>query len=284
MPYKPRATLDNPYGPLVTFRTEDVLPPPAYYISPEDQVTVCVLTDEPGQTIFIHLRQLMPTGEVKLIPYQFVVTGLYNFYVAYEIPPWEGYILGVLCWSTNTQLGRSYVSVQVTRNNPPDINQAGVVLLQGYVNGISVLSYPTGGLNYPFEGRGAFLTITQPNQTGVNVGWSSPQHTLYRVWSAMFTLSTSAAAGSRIVTMTKHDASGVQTGAWPAPISQAPSTVTVYTFAPGTPNGQQGPYVTIGAPTEVLMPAGSTLQTFVQGLDAADTVTSIAASIEEWVG
>lgn len=284
MPYAPRATLDNPYGPQITFRTEDVLPPTAYYISPEDQVTVWLITDVLALTVFIQLRMLMPTGEIKLIPYQFTPQSTYTWYAAYEVPPWEGYLLGAMCWSSNPQRGQCFVSAQVMRSTPPNLLRAGIVLLQGYISTINILSYPTSPLEAPFSGRGAWLNNTQTTVTGVQLYYQSPPNTLWKLYSLQFTLNTSAAAGNRIVTIIQDDVSGIQTGVWPYPYTQAPSSTVLYTFAPGCSSSQQGQYVTIGAPTEVFIPAQSSLRTFVVGLDAADTFTAIAARFEEWMG
>lgn len=284
MPYAPRATLDNPYGPQVTFRTEDVLPPSAYYISPEDQVTVWVMTDKLAQTIFLQLRMLMPTGEIKLIPYQFAPPTTNTWSPVYELPPWEGYLLGAMCWSSAPQRGQCYVSVQVMRSAPPNLQRAGAVLLQGYISNLSVLSYPTSQLEACFSGRGAFLTITQPNQTGVNLDIVVPLYVMWRVYSLQFTLVTSAAAGNRVVNVQLHDSNNQSTGVWQAGIVQAPSSALAYTFAPGSANTTVGPYATIGGPTEVYLGAQGSLQTFVQGLDAGDAFSSIAMGVEEWVG
>lgn len=284
MPYAPRATFDNPYGPQVTFRTEDVLPPVAYYISPEDQVTVWTITDTLAQTLYLQIRMLMPTGEIKLIPYQFVPQVTRSWNVVFEVPPWEGYLLGAICWSSNPQRGQCFISVQLMRSAPPSLIQAGIVLMQGYTNNLNVLSYPTSPLEGTFSGHGAFLTITKPPQTGTQVSFPVPQNTRWRLYSLTFNFSTSAVVGNRLVSMTQFDSSSVQLGVWPAGFVQPASTTYVYTFAPGGVNNAVGPYVTIGAPTEVTIPAQSSLQTFVENLDAGDQFFNIAAEVEEWLG
>lgn len=284
MPYAPRATLDNPYGPQITFRTEDVLPPSAYYVSPEDQVTVWVVTDVLAQTISLQLRLLMPTGIVQLIPYQFSPTSTYTWGPVFEVPPWEGYLLGAMCWSSNPLRGQTFVSVQVMRSAPPNLQRAGVVLLQGYISELSVLSYPTSPIEGTFSGRGAFLTITLPNQTGSNIIFGAPANTLWKLCSLVFNLITSAAAGNRVINMVEHDVNGVQTGAWPYPNAQAPLTNFLYCFSPGASSSVQAPYITIGAPDELFVPGLTSIGTYVAGLDASDTFTNVAARFEEWMG
>lgn len=284
MPYAPRATFDNPYGPQVTFRTEDVLPPAAYYISPEDRVTVWLMTGTLTQTIYLQMRLLMPTGEIKLIPYQFAPQSTFSWNVAFEVPPWEGYLVGAMCWSDNPQRGQCFISVQLMRSAPPSLTVAGIVLMQGYTNTLNVLSYPTSTLESTFSGRGAFLTITKPSQTGSQVILQVPPNTLWKLYSFTFTLSTSAAAGNRLAAVTQFDTSSNQLGVWPAGFTQSASTLYVYTFAPGQVNNASGPYATIGAPSDISVPAQTSLQTFVENLDAGDQFINIAAVVEQWVG
>lgn len=284
MPYAPRATFDNPYGPQITFRTEDVLPPTAYYISPEDRVTVWVITDVSMQTIYLQLRMLMPTGEIKLIPYQAATSATLVWYVALEVPPWEGYLLGAMCWSTNAQRGQCFVSVQVMRSAPPNLQVGGIVLLQGYISALNVLSYPTSQLEGTFSGRGAFLTITQPNQTGTNLLIGPPSNTLWRLCSLTFALTTSTVAGNRYVSVTVVDMNNVTVGVWSSNAVQAPNSILIYSFAPGCQSTEVGPFVTIAAPGEIFVPAQSSLRTNVEGFDPGDMFSQIAGRFEEWVG
>lgn len=284
MPYKPRATFDNPYGPLVSFRTEDVLPPTALYLSPEDQLVVMTVSDAAGYLVFLQTRLLLPTGEIKLMPYQFTPGATNTWGLSFEAPPTEGYILTAVCWASPPQQGQCFVSAQVMRSAPPALQSTGEMLLQGYPTLSNVLSYPTGLLTAPFSGRGAFLTITKPNQTGANVVFTVPQYTLWRLRSLEFIYNTSAAAASRIVVMALKDSAGVQIGAWPAPGSVAASAQRFYTFAPGGLSIANDPFETIGAPGELFLPPQSTLTISVSGLDAADTLTNMALAVEEWMG
>lgn len=284
MPYAPRATFDNPYGPQVTFRTEDVLPPAAFYISPEDRVTVWVLTDLPGLTIYIQLRMLMPTGEVQLIPYEFIPQSTLNWYPAYELPPWEGYLLGALCFSTNPQRGQCFVSVQVMRSAPPGLIQAGIVLMQGYINTQNVLSYPTSPLQSTFSGRGAFLTITEPNQIGTNMVLPSPVNTLWRVCSLTFQLNTDATAGNRTAAITLNDRSGLVVGFWNSTLEQSASTDVIYGFSCGGASSAVGINANIAGPTDLFIPEQGSIRTEIQGMTATDQIVNIAMLVEEWMG
>lgn len=284
MPYAPRATLDNPYGPAITFRTEDVLPPSAYYLSPEDQVAVWVMTNTTAQTIFLQLRMLLATGEVKLIPYNFTPQLTYQWYSAFQVPPVEGYLLGAQLWSQTPQRGQTFVSAQIMRGSPPSLFQAGEVLLQGYTNYMSVLSYPTTPLEATFSGRGAFVTITTPTISGQYATFTAPPYTLWKLYTLKFTLTTSAAAGNRLVAVYQSDVNNIQTGVWPNTTIQAPSSTVEYTFAPGGISAQVAPFATIAGPAEMFVPAQSLVGAYVGGMDPADTFTLLAASVEVWVG
>lgn len=284
MPYQPRATLDNPYGPQITFRTEDVLPPTAVYLSPEDSVVVWVMTDVAVVTIYLQLRVLMPTGEIKLIPYNFNPQFTYDWYPAFIVPPIEGYLLGAVCWAQNPQRGQCYVSVQLMRSAPPDLKAAGEVLLQGYINYLSVLSYPGSQIESTFSGRGAFLTITQPNQTGANLFFGAPQNTLYRFYVLNFSLITSAVAGNRTVLFILKDINNLQLGFWVANYLQPPTSTVYYSFCCGGAEVAASPFVTVQGPTELFIPPQSSLTTYINGMSATDQLQGIAAQVEEWMG
>lgn len=284
MPYAPRATFDNPYGPQVTFRTEDVLPPSAYYIAPEDQVMVWLVTDVAGQTIFLQLRMLMPTGEIKLIPYQFNPQSVHTWYAAYELPPWEGYLLGAQICSLVPQRGRTFVSVQIMRGAPPDLQHAGVVLMQGYVSQMSVLSYPTCPIESTFSGRGAFVTLQPAGTAGGFWSATVPPLTLWRLCSLWFAFTASSAGVPRAVGVTVKDANSNSLGFWFADATQPVGTTYDYTFTPGGPTSTLSPTANIGGPTDVYLTAGDSIGSDVLYLDSADSFTTINMRVEEWVG
>lgn len=284
MPYQPRASLNNPYGPQVSFRTEDVLPPTAYYISPEDRVTVWVMTDNLTQQIYLQLRMLMPTGEIQLIPYNFAPQFTQDWYPAFEAPPWEGYLLGALCWATGVHRGQTFVSVQVMRSAPPDLQKAGVILLQGYISDLAVLSYPTSNLESTFSGRGAFLTISPGDITGGNWFAGPNPYTLWRVYACKFAYSTSAAVGNRYVGVQMYDNNNNQVAFWMANYAQQPSATTYYSFSSGEATVAESIVATGTLPPELYVPAQWSIRGMSLGMDPADTFTATKVVVEEWMG
>lgn len=284
MPYQPRATLENPYGPEITFRTEDVLPPSAYYVNPDDSVAAFVATDIAGLLVNLQVRLLTATGEVKLVPYQFTQTQTYNFGLAFLMPPMEGYVLGALCWSENAPRGQCYVSVMIMRGRPTTLINTGLVLLQGYTNQVGLLSYPNGSLESTLSGRGAFITVTAPNSTGTGFSFAVPPLTLWRFCSLSFTLATTAAPGNRQPYVSLLDQFGLQVGVWGCSIAQAPGGTSFYCFSPGGIDKNAGSIVNFGGPGEIFLPRQGTLNVNCLGLAAGDQFTSIAALFEEWLG
>ena len=284
MPYQPRATLNNPYGPQVTFRTEDVLLPTAYYVSPEDSIVTWLVTDLANFTAYLVIRMLLPTGEIKLLPYSFVPQSVNTWAPVFELPPVEGYILGAQCWSDNPLRGRCFVSMVVVRGRPPIMANAGLVLLQGYTNLQNVLSYPTSSLEATFSGRGAVVTINVASPITNGLKFVPGTFVLWKVLCLRTTFNTSAVVASRSVYVNIVDATSTQVALWGCSYSQPASTTVNYSFSPGNHDLVVLPLVNIMGPTEVLVPANGDLQVQALNFQAGDAFTSASALVEEWVG
>lgn len=284
MPYAPRATLDNPYGPQITFRTEDVLPPTALYISPEDSVWVWAVVTNIAADLYLQIRMLMPTGEIKLIPYDFNATAAYSWAPVFSVPPVEGYILGVQICADNPPRGQCYVSVMVMRGTPPTLMNAGQVLCQGYTSTMNILSYPESTLQSCFDGPGALGTIYLPNVTGAPAFFQPNAYTRWKFMSCLFALTTSATAGNRNVFVALIDPLNVTVGIWPASVAQPPSTTYQYTFSAGGSNNAVAPLVTIGGPAEVWVSPQGQVELNASNLQPGDVFNSMAGYVEEWVG
>lgn len=284
MPYAPRATLDNPYGPQITFRTEDVLPPTALYISPEDTVTVWAIVSDVTTEIYLQLRMLLPTGEVKLIPYEFEQDAAYDWNLVFSVPPVEGYILGAQICAQSPTRGECFISVMVMRGSPQSLQVAGQLLCQGYTSMINILSYPESTLSGCFDGSGTLKTIYLPNVTGTPVNFQPQPFSRWSVQNCYFELTTSAAAGNRNVFVALLDPGNVTVGLWPANFAQPPSTSYFYSFSTGGADTQAGPVVTIAGPGQIQLGPTSVIQINAFNLQSGDVFSGLAMYVEEWVG
>lgn len=284
MPYQPRATFNNPYGPQVTFRTEDVLPPPAYYVSPDDRVALWVVTDVPNISIEFQVRLLDPFGEVKVLPYIFTPTILNTWYPVFQASPVEGYILGALCWANNPPRGQCYVCGVIMRGQQQSFTNAGEVLMQGYINNLNILSYPSTPLQSTFNGRGSFLTVSPGNVTGGNWTITPGNYVLWRVCSLKYAYQTSAAAGTRSVGVQLVDPSMNQVGFWFSNAAQGPSSTMFYSFSPGAATMTESIIATDALADPLYVPGQWSLQGITLSADPGDNFNTIRIQVEEWLG
>src|SRR5262252_7062225 len=108
MPYSPRYTGNNPYGPTVTFRTEDVLPPSALYVSMDDTPVAQFIASAPGLLFKLAVRMLLPQGIVQVDEYESVNFPPGSIVYNIVVPPVEGYILSSLISLQSTLDGSAW--------------------------------------------------------------------------------------------------------------------------------------------------------------------------------
>lgn len=284
MPYQPRASFENPYGPQIAFRTEDVLPPSAYYVAPDDSIVCGALTDVAGVSINMLIRLLTPQGEVKLMPYTFSQPTLNAYGPVFEVPPVEGYLLGVLIWAVEPDRGRCYVTVSVVRGIPPNLMSAGLVLLQGYVNTSCVLSYPTSPLEPALSGKGALISLSANPGLGQEFTFACPSFVRWRIISAFARLQTDAVVASREVHYVVSTNTGLTLGAFASGLKQSANTLLGYAFAPGGGVVASDYTSVITGPAQLELSQGFQFSSFTPLMDAGDQYTSVGVLVEEWLG
>jgi hypothetical protein len=284
VPYQPRATFDNPYGPQVSFRTLDVLPPAAYYVGLDDQLVFEVFTDHANTSYQLVVRLLNPQGAMQV-----ETATLNNFQSGYQsltgnLTGIEGYILSACVSAPGSVPGESYCRVRLMRAPYLATGITTATLLAGYASDKFSLSYPGTQLQYATEGPGKLTTVTASVPAGAQWSVKPALGTRWRINSGTFVLTTSAATGNRQIQLVIYDHNDTLVGSYPAPATQAPSSLVTYSFSPAGSAVSTGSAITISTPTPLLVDGAGYVATYSPNFDAADQYANIAVQVEEWVG
>jgi len=274
----------NPYGPLTTFKTENVLPPAAVYLGPQDSILVSCFSPSLSAAVTVCYRLLTPQG--KIITSQQVFTNPASpFGGGITIPPSEGYLLSLTVQCGAAARGQMFVRVflmgsQVLTAASP-IDQ---LLAQGYTTGRDTVAYPQVAPENSLSGRGWLhsVTIAAP---APGAFWSQtvPAGVRWILKSVQTGITTSAVVGNRVPLVSIED-----TG----------SNVLANMLGPGVITASQafnlswfdgGAFQTIGvfmeAPTvrDCILSPGYLIAGNFGSLGAADQFTATQLFVEEWV-
>lgn len=290
MPYQPRATLDNPYGPQVTFRTEDVLPPSALYLSMDDTVVLLLQTNTAGSVVTAILRLLTPQGEVKIESYPsppLQALGAYNYIT---VPPAECYLLSLLVLVNMAQQGSIWCQCFVIRGqfSPPYSTTppyGGMLIVQGYLNDYGALSWPNSPIIEPGTGAGSMRNIRLTAAPGTSWVMRVPSLTRWEIITVSSQLNTSAATQQREMSLITLDQSGNPMCRFPMNFLQGPSVAISYFFYNSAAQLETGAgWATAPIPSGLTLDSNWQLQSSVAGLDVADAWSFVAVNVREWVG
>lgn len=201
MPYPTVAAPGNPYGPQTTFRTENVLPPSAVYVGPDDAIVIYIRNPSVSATIFVNYRLLSPDGNIVPNSQSFTCLSVGATPFIYPISPTEGYLMSLSLFAPTTSRGQVFARVFLQRgtNQPtPVIDQ---VLLQGYVSDDDRLGYPQSPTESALSGRGwvhKFVGTTPA--PGVDWNITVPPGVRWKLKAVATTFTASAAVANRLTT------------------------------------------------------------------------------------
>jgi hypothetical protein len=284
VPYQPRATYDNPYGPQVSFRTLDVLPPAAYYVDLNDRIIFKAFTDVASASLMLVVRILSPQGVVTVETLTLINSQPGSQQVSGQLTGFEGYILSACVTAPGISPGRAYCLVSLQRT-PALANALTTALLAaGYASDKYPLSYPT--MQPRAAGEGAGQLVLQTTTVPATTEWQFrvPAGTRWRVNYGTFTLVTSALAGSRVPLVAFYDSTGPQIGMAFPPAGQPASTNYTYSFVPGGAAVSNGTLQQISGPADLLLDSGDAIQSFTVGIETGDQYSAIYLQVQEWVG
>jgi len=284
VPYQPRATFDNPYGPQVSFRTIDVLPPAAYYVGLDDQIVFEVFTDNSNSSYQLVVRVLNPQGTIQV-----ETLTLNNFQVGYQtvtgrLTGMEGYILSGCISAPGVAAGESYCRVRLMRAPYLTTGVATGMLIAGYVSDKYSLSYPATLPRPPMEGPSKIVSISATAATGAEWVIPCPQGERWRILGASFSLTTSAAVATRLVVIGVNNNAGIAIGFFVSPTTQAASLAQNYSVNPGGTAISNLVWTNISASAEVWINDGGNMHSFTENLQAGDQYTGVTLQIQKWVG
>jgi len=286
MPYPVRATGQNPYGPQVEFRTEEVLPPSAVYLGPDDALLLEVRAPSVTATLQLSIRRLTPDGEVTAELYSWNVGTTGAAIQTQLIPPAEGYILSAHVESDTPERGQVFVKLHARHNLSGTDPTLGHLFLQGYVTGDDHLGFPQSPTESSISGRGWLHAIpmtagTIPQAIGITV----PQGVRWLLRTFKAQLLTSATAGTRLTALRVIEAATAQYWDYPVAGTQGPGLNVVYEWGPGLGLIQTADVATGPTPEELLFGPGWKVQTHTDGFDTSitpDQWTSGVILVEEY--
>jgi hypothetical protein len=284
VPYQPRATFDNPYGPQVAFRTLDVLPPAAYYVAMDDQVVLDVYTDHANASFQLVVRVLNPQGSIQV-----ETVTLNNFQAGLvtltgNLTGMEGYLLSACLSAPGLAAGEAYCRVRLVRNPLLSTSVTTAMLIAGYVSDKYLQSYPGTPTRGPLEGPGKITTVSAAPAAGADWTVTCPIGERWKVLGAFFYLVTSATVATRVPVLRNFDASGHTTAFYGPPSGQAASLTVQYAFTPGGAGVSDPPFMNIGGPVELWIENGGQFGTFTENLQPADQFTYVNVQVERWIG
>jgi hypothetical protein len=290
MPGVLRAPLTNPYGPQVTFRTEDVLPPSAFYLSMDDTLIGHFITSASGLTFTLTVRMLLADGELKVETYDTTPTPFNPNNYDVIVPPVEGYVLSCMVQLNGTIDGSAWGIVAVfsgTATQPivvfPPVT--GMVLVQGYLDEWTWLSWPNSPLVEAGVGAGRIRRIAPGLSPGTNwtVQTSSTQR--WEILTVDSLLTTSAAAGNRQMSLVLFDRLGNALCRFPTNFTQAASLGYSYYFYNNATHIQTNTtWITAPFPTGIYLDPGMSVRSAVLNLDAGDQWSNVNVVVREWMG
>jgi hypothetical protein len=267
----------------VAFERERVPPPAPFYVTKDDQILVQVFNSSPGLQFFARGRLILLTGEIKTFEYTSSPTSdrLQN---RFTIPLGDGWLLNlVMTFGTGgSRRGATYVIATLLRPTQ-GASATLATFCMGYIGGAMVLTWPSGRLENPTDGRGLLRVITGTTPgAGADISESCPSNTRWTLWAARWTFTTSAAGGNRLVSLRLDDGGSGWLARYPSSAVQAVSTTVSYDAANlGAVNAPVGADSLILAPFPWPMFQGHRFRSDTLGLGAADQYTAPIYLVEE---
>lgn len=272
----------NPYGPQITFRTENILPPAALYLGPQDGLAISMVAPLTQGSVTLSYRLLTPQGTIitSTDSFPFVPNAVAQ---SVQLPPAEGYLLSATIQSTAVARGQVFVrffSVAGDINNGGQVN---ALLIQGYPAQNTRLSFPQSPIEADTSGNGFLGTLLlAPPPPGGDFSLTVFPATRFRVKSLHVTLTTNAVVGNRFANLQVTDSGGNVAGV--APIATAVTAgqsmgLTWFQDAAviATPAQLTAPLF-----GDLLLSPGDVIESVTNGLVGGDQYGQAVLFVEEW--
>jgi len=256
----------------------------------DDTIVVQFLADARPTAGTVTIRMLLPDGTIKIDAYQVTASTINNFYSFAVIPPVEGYLLSCIVQLTSVNDGSVWClmaafkgSVQLPIISFPPVS--GMLIVQGYVDQWSWLSWPNSPAIEAGTGAGRMRNISLTPAAGANWSAVATSQQRWEVLSVQARLTTSAAAGTRELFIMFMDRFGTTFLRVPTNFTQGPSLAYFYEFYDGAAHLQTyGTFITAPFPQGVMLDPEMSISSFVAAMDAGDTWASVNVLVREWMG
>lgn len=256
----------------------------------DDTLLAQFLTSGTGLTFTVTVRMLLADGTLKVDNYQ-SFPSIFNPTIYYAIiPPVEGYVLSTMMQLGGTLDGSCFATLTVYRGTitppiavfPP---VAGMVLMQGYLDQWTYLSWPGSILIEAGDGAGRMRNIMPTLANGTNWTAKTTSAQRWEVIAVQATLTTSAVVVNRQMSLVLWDRLGNSICRFPCNFTQAASLAYNYYFYNGAAHVQTGAnWITAPIPTGIQLDPGMYVQSRVLNLDAGDAWSGVNVLVKEWMG
>ena len=284
MPYPLLATQGVPYGPLITFRTQGILPPSAVYVGPSDAIQWENFSPAASVPLQLTVRILTPLGEIKELTQKVQTTIGPPFPQVQMFAPNEGFLISANVTSSGGARGLVYTRVSL-RKNPlaSDVTQ-GHLLIEGYPDLFTELGYPQSPTESSLNGRGHagtyFIGSPGNNQNAVHTIQSGTR-SLVRAISYVFTAD--ATAGNRTLVVQYLDEVGNVIAALFQPWFVTANQAVEVTWAEGLGFGTSLNQPTNPLPTNLMLGPGSQILAKAFFVGPGDNFSLVTMRLEDWV-
>jgi hypothetical protein len=238
--------------------------------------------DTAAINVFIQARLLMPDG--RIIPNNWQIQTAVTKAASYQliVLP-ECFILSLAITAQQNANARNVFCSAIISRGIPTAGSVSTVLCQGYVTRNMPLSWPPGVNTNQLDTAGNLKVIigTVP-APGQEINESVPQFTKWRLMAVNFSLTTSAAAGSRIMTFVMGT-NAIDYCFLQSPAAQAISLTWNYQLASNiaTLTGTNG-VIQMSAFAGIFLNALGKFRTITTAIQAADQYTAPTYYFEEW--
>ncbi len=262
----------------------EFIPAHARYCTGEDNLRLSVWCANSGVTnIALTGRfrgvdgKLVPLSE-RLVPTtdRTLTSGIF--------PLGEGWLEDLRVVSNGSPLmGQVFVRVELVRGLGGGVTPL-AVLAQGLCNAVQPLAWPGSALRSSLELPGHVRVVTGTNPAaGAEISETVPAGARWELLSMRWNVTTSAVAGSRIVTLFIDDGTTPYFYGEPANSNGASNSYD-YTASPiGVTHDTNGSYIPIPIPPGILMLEGHRIRTATANLDAGDNFGAPLLLVREWL-
>ena len=272
----------------VSFNYDNILPPSNLYIQRDDQLFLSVISQFGNVTFTITARLLLAgTNRIQTFQDTILIPAANPYIPSTKVLSLaEGFLLSVTVQGSLANQGPyAFFSASIVRSaSGSQPNQPAYELLQNYIGGTTLLSWPGSALINSTDGPGMLRTANQ-GAPAAGADWviTNQTNTVWEVESFVDTFVASAAVANRQVQIEIRDGSGT-------PIYRGSAITSITASQTANVSGVQlAPYVSaiatdipIPLPPRNYVPPSGTIRSITVGIQAGDQWGSPQAAVREW--